>query len=259
MVVWLRRVPRARARPGRSKRAIRLRPSSLARYIAWSAATSTASEPASRLPPNIVMPTLIVAAPSSESAGKPSATCARRSSPSCRAPVGVGLRHQHRELVAGEAGDDVGGPHPLAQDRGDAADQVVAGLVPEAVVDLLEAVDVDDHHRALAAVAGGEGDVAVELGAEAAAVEEPGERVVVGQVAQLGLGLLGLRRGRPRGSSRSAGGKLLAAPPPSPGRASGAPRRCHRRKVLIRRPATDREPAAFPPSGLEFRRLRHAE
>ena len=76
---------------------------------------------------------------------------------------------------------------------GDAADQVVAGVVAERVVDRLEAVDVDDHHRALAAVAGGEGDVLVELGAEAAAVEQAGERVVVGEVAQLGLGLLGLR------------------------------------------------------------------
>ena len=65
-------------------------------------------------------------------------------------------------------------------------------MVAERVVDRLEAVDVDDHHRALAAVAGAEGDVLVELGAEAAPVEQPGERVVVGEVAQLGLGLLGL-------------------------------------------------------------------
>ena len=46
---------------GSWKRAIWLRPSSLARYIAWSAATSTASAPIPRSPPNIVMPTLIVA------------------------------------------------------------------------------------------------------------------------------------------------------------------------------------------------------
>ena len=62
---------------------------------------------------------------------------------------------------------------------------------PRRVVDRLEAVDVDDHHRALAAVAGAEGDVLVELGAEAAAVEQAGQRVVIGEVAQLGLGLLG--------------------------------------------------------------------
>ena len=74
---------------------------------------------------------------------------------------------------------------------GDLADQVVAGLVAERVVDQLEAVDVDDHHRALAAVAGAEGDELVEFGAEAAPVEEAGQGVVVGEVAQLGLGPLG--------------------------------------------------------------------
>ena len=68
----------------------------------------------------------------------------------------------------------------------------------EAVIDRLEAVDVDDHHRALAAVAGAEGHVLVELGTKPAAIEQPGERVVVGQVAQLGLGLLGAARA-PRG------------------------------------------------------------
>ena len=106
-------------------------------------------------------------------------------------PLDVGLRHQDRELVAGEAGDDVGGAHPFAHHRGDLADQVVAGVVAERVVDPLEAVDVDDHHRAATAVAGAEGDVLIELGAEAAAVEQPGQRVVVGQVAKLGLGPLG--------------------------------------------------------------------
>ena len=65
-------------------------------------------------------------------------------------------------------------------------------MVAVGVVDRLEAVDVDDHHRPLAAVAGGEGDVLVQFGAEAAAVEQAGQRVVVGEVAQLGLSPLGL-------------------------------------------------------------------
>ena len=89
------------------------------------------------------------------------------------------------------------------------ADQVVAGVVAERVVDRLEAVDVDDHHRALAAVAGAEGDVLVELGAEAAPVEQPGQRVVVGEVAELGLGLLGLAPAPSSMTSRSSGSSLL--------------------------------------------------
>ena len=146
----------------------------------------------------------------SESAGSPRRPAARRSSPSCSAPAvsvcGISTANSSPERRATMS---------VARTRsrrivGDAADQVVAGLVAEPVVDLLEAVDVDDHHRALAAVAGGEGDVLVELGAEAAAVQQPGQRVVVGQVAQLGLGLLGLlersleRPRGPRGASFSS-------------------------------------------------------
>ena len=148
---------------GAANSAIRLRPSSLARYIAWSAATSTASAPAPPLPPNIVIPTLIVAAPEIRVGREALGDLGPQVLAELQGAGRVGLRHQHRELVAGEAGDDVGRPHPFAQHVGDAPDQVVAGLVAELVVDLLEAVDVDDHHRALAAVAGGEGDVAVEV------------------------------------------------------------------------------------------------
>ena len=103
----------------------------------------------------------------------------------------VGLRHQHRELVAGEAGDDVGGADAFAQRPGDPADQVVALLVAEQVVDLLQPVDVDHHHRAATAVTGGEVHVGVEPGTEGAPVEQRGERVVVGEIAELGLGLVG--------------------------------------------------------------------
>jgi hypothetical protein len=110
-------------------------------------------------------------------------------------PGGVGLRHQHRELVAREAGDNVSPAHPLPQDVRDLADQDIAGMVAEGVVDLLEAVDVDDHHRPLAAIASAERDVLVQLRAKAPPVEQPGQRVVIGEIAQLGLGLLGLGQG----------------------------------------------------------------
>ena len=100
------------------------------------------------------MPTLIVAGSASGAGRAALGDLGAQVLAQLQRPVGIGLRHQHRELVAGEAGDDVGGPHPFAQDLGDLADQVVAGVVAEAVVDRLEAVDVDDHHRALAAVAG---------------------------------------------------------------------------------------------------------
>ena len=143
------------ASPGAWKSMIRFRPSSFAWYIAWSAASSTASEPAAPWPPNIVIPTLIEAGVDlRRSSESPSATCARRSSPSCSAPAvsvcGISTANSSPESRATRS---------VARTRsrrivGDAADQPVARLVAKLVVDLLEAVDVDHHHRAAAAVAG---------------------------------------------------------------------------------------------------------
>ena len=69
----------------------------------------------------------------------------------------------------------------------DRDDQLVAGVVPERVVDGLELVEVEDEQSAFGSVAFDVFDVAVELGFELAAVQEAGERVVVGHELQLGL------------------------------------------------------------------------
>ena len=107
--------------------------------------------------------------------------------------VAVGVAQQDGELVAAEAGDDVGLADAVMQRAADRADDLVAGLVAAGVVDVLEAVEVEQEDRALAAVAGGVGDELGELLVEAAAVEELGQRVVVGQVLQLVLEALALR------------------------------------------------------------------
>jgi hypothetical protein len=78
------------------------------------------------------------------------------------------------------------------QRTADRADDLVTGLVAARVVDVLEAVEVEQEDRALAAVARGVGDVLGELLVEAAAVEELRQRVVVGQVLQLVLEALAL-------------------------------------------------------------------
>ena len=61
------------------------------------------------------------------------------------------------ELVAGETGDDVTGFQHLGQPTADLDEQVVAGMVAQRVVDLLEPVEVehDDEraHRALTGTA----------------------------------------------------------------------------------------------------------
>ena len=56
----------------------------------------------------------------------------------------VDLRQQHHELVAAEPRHDVAGTQALAQARGHLAQQHVAGLMPQRVVDDLEAIEVDE-------------------------------------------------------------------------------------------------------------------
>ncbi len=109
------------------------------------------------------------------------------------ARVLVGVAQQHGELVAAEAGDDVRLADRVVQRTADRADDLVAGLVAAGVVDVLEAVEVEQVERALAAVARGVGDELGQLLVEAAAVEEAGQRVVVGEVLELVLEALALR------------------------------------------------------------------
>ena len=107
-----------------------------------------------------------------------------------RGADGADVVEQHRELVAAEPGDDVLRPHARAQPVGDVEQQPVAGIVPEAVVHQLEAVDVEEEHGDGAARIGRGRERAVESGEEARAVRQAGERVVVGAVRELGLDAL---------------------------------------------------------------------
>jgi hypothetical protein len=55
--------------------------------------------------------------------------------------VEVALGEEDGELVAAEPGEDVAGGQPGLEVRPDLPQQLVTGLVPEAVVDLLEPVE----------------------------------------------------------------------------------------------------------------------
>ena len=57
------------------------------------------------------------------------------------------LREQHAELVPAEARDGVALAKGVAEPDADLLQQLVAARMPEGVVDLLEAVEVHDHHR----------------------------------------------------------------------------------------------------------------
>ena len=91
---------------------------------------------------------------------------------------------QDGELVAAEAGHDVGRTQHAAQPLGDAAEQAIAGAVAERVVDDLEVVEVDEQHGDAPAGA----QRAAEALHEQLAIGQAGERVVVGLPGELLLG-----------------------------------------------------------------------
>ena len=83
------------------------------------------------------------------------------------------------ELVAAEPGGELG----MGEERGDARrgrlQQLVAGGVAVHVVDFLEAVEVDDHQREIAALRLHGGDVVLQPVLERGAVRQAGQRVEV--------------------------------------------------------------------------------
>ena len=96
------------------------------------------------------------------------------------------LGEEHDELVATHAGDCVALANGVLEALGDQLQELVAGRVPEAVVDLLEAVEVEEHHGCLAVllVGGGHGDG--DLVVEQVGAGQAGEVVVAGLLLQLG-------------------------------------------------------------------------
>jgi hypothetical protein len=86
---------------------------------------------------------------------------------------------QHREFVAALAPDQVRGAQRRQQPRRAVAQQLVAGDVAERVVDVLEAVEVDEQQRHLAAVAPRALDRGADALAHQGAVRQVGEQVAV--------------------------------------------------------------------------------
>ena len=86
-------------------------------------------------------------------------------------------RRQDRELVAAEARDQPALADPLGQSRPEVGQQIVAVLVAECVVDVLEVVEVEQHHAECRGRSVGLSDLGVDAVAELLAVGEPRELV----------------------------------------------------------------------------------
>ena len=103
----------------------------------------------------------------------------------------VDVFDQDHEFIAAEAGDGVLLAHAVEQARGDLLEHRVAHRVTKGVVDVLEVVEVEKHHRHHVVVPAGAAQGGVDAVVEQAAVGQAGERVVVRHVLELRFGVLG--------------------------------------------------------------------
>ena len=107
--------------------------------------------------------------------------------------VGGQARDQHRELVAAQARHGVPLADAAAQPLGHSPQQLVAGRVPERVVDDLESVEVEKEHREPLGQPGRLRDRHREPVVEEEAIGEPRQGVVKRQALDLFLRELSLR------------------------------------------------------------------
>jgi hypothetical protein len=105
------------------------------------------------------------------------------------------FREQERELVAADAERVVGPAQRVVEHVRKELQRLVTHRMTEAVVELLETVEVAEHERERALVARRARSLAVEPLDERAPVQQPRQRVVVGKEPQLVL----VRRGDDRG------------------------------------------------------------
>ncbi len=101
--------------------------------------------------------------------------------------------HQHHELVPAQARHHVARAHGLREASAHFLQQLVAGLVAERVVDVLEAVEIYEKHCEIAVVAAGVLDREIEHIAEHRPVRQRSQGVVIGEemdalLVQLALG-----------------------------------------------------------------------
>ena len=105
---------------------------------------------------------------------------------------GVHIGLNDGEFVAAEPGDGIGFAEQGTHAAGHLADQIVAGLVPERVVDLLEAVEVDYQQGNAVGPAPRRGDGGIEPILEQGAIGQTRQLVVEGHVLGRGPARLDL-------------------------------------------------------------------
>ncbi len=96
----------------------------------------------------------------------------------------VARRHDHAELLAADAADDVRAAHGVARDARDLDEHLVAGTVAVDVVDALEVVEVEHEDRDRVVRARGPRQLGAQPFVEVAVVVEAGQRVGLREVLE---------------------------------------------------------------------------
>jgi hypothetical protein len=102
--------------------------------------------------------------------------------------IDVGGRQQHRELVAAQTRNRVGGAQRAPQPRRHLLQHLIAGMMAVGVVDLLEAVQIDHEQRQPLFIAGRSQNGLLEAIVQQRAIGQVGEQIVVGQVGDALVG-----------------------------------------------------------------------
>ena len=92
---------------------------------------------------------------------------------------------QDGEFVAAEARDEIVAAHHMAQPLSDRENELVADMVAERIVDVLEVIEVDEEHGGGGPAAAHFADQSFQPFAEIDAVGQPADRIVQGEMAQL--------------------------------------------------------------------------
>jgi hypothetical protein len=100
--------------------------------------------------------------------------------------IGVRLREQHGEFISAHARHDIRAPNAVIQRSGDSLEEIVTGLVAEAVVHVFEVVQVDHEHGAVGAVTRHALGLVGQFLLEAPPVEQSGQEVVFEEILQAG-------------------------------------------------------------------------
>ena len=102
----------------------------------------------------------------------------------------VDAGQQQKEVVPSEPSDGVAAAHRRHQPLADRAQNLIAAGEAERVVDQLEAVEIEDHHGQLPSISTCPLDRLVQPVIEQTAIRQPGQGIVVGEVANRLFGAL---------------------------------------------------------------------